>query len=230
MGHPQVRWSMSLVTQDERIAAQLQGDREGIDALPLKSMECGKCRSQRERALEHRSIRASADVPNCRAATPTAFHRAWPSRVRGSSTRLAPNSGVESRAARSCLAPKPPVFSANATVHSSRVLARLWAMSRMRKCSKVPWRKGGCAAPRQSTTICQRLSILGTLVHREEAPTRPHCSGKSSCLIHEETWEDSAALYGTTHIPPNLVVRSLRRALIPSRGQDLQVEHPVGCG
>jgi hypothetical protein len=33
-----------------------------------------------------------------------------------------------------------------------------------------------------------------------------------------------------THIPPNLVVRSFRRALIPSRGQDLQVEHPVGCG
>src|SRR6266540_3488179 len=32
------------------------------------------------------------------------------------------------------------------------------------------------------------------------------------------------------HIPPNLVVRSFRRALIPSRGQDLQVEHPVGCG
>jgi hypothetical protein len=32
------------------------------------------------------------------------------------------------------------------------------------------------------------------------------------------------------HIPPNLVVRSFRRTLIPSRGQDLQVEHPVGCG
>src|SRR5688572_15563473 len=29
---------------------------------------------------------------------------------------------------------------------------------------------------------------------------------------------------------PNLVVRSFHRALIPSRGQDLQVEHPVGCG
>jgi hypothetical protein len=71
----------------------------------------------------------------------------------------------------------------------------------MRKFSKVPWRKGGCSASRQSTTICQRLSILGTLVHREGAPTRPHCSGKSSCLIHEETWEGSAALYGTTHVP-----------------------------
>ena len=35
---------------------------------------------------------------------------------------------------------------------------------------------------------------------------------------------------GEVHIPPNLVVRSFRRALIPSRGQDLQVEHPVGCG
>src|SRR5262249_26051768 len=107
---------------------------------------------------------------------------------------------LESRAARSCLAPKPLVVSANATVRSSRVLARLWVMSRMRKFSKVPWRKGGCSAPRQSTTICQRLSTLGTLVHREGAPTRPHCSGKSSCLIHEETWEGSSALYGTTHV------------------------------
>src|SRR4029434_9988506 len=38
------------------------------------------------------------------------------------------------------------------------------------------------------------------------------------------------ALRKIAHIPPNLVVRSFRRALIPSRGQDLQVEHPVGCG
>src|SRR5712691_12367298 len=29
------------------------------------------------------------------------------------------------------------------------------------------------------------------------------------------------------HIPPDLVVRSFRSALIPSRGEDLQVEHPV---
>ena len=40
----------------------------------------------------------------------------------------------------------------------------------------------------------------------------------------------SRCLTDKVHIPPNLVVRSFRRALIPSRGQDLQVEHPVGCG
>ena len=54
---------------------------------------------------------------------------------------------------------KPPVCSANVTVRSSKVLSRLWAMSRMRKFHSVPWLKGGCSAPRQSNTICQRLSI-----------------------------------------------------------------------
>jgi len=29
------------------------------------------------------------------------------------------------------------------------------------------------------------------------------------------------------HIPPNLVVGRLKRILIASRGEDLQVEHPV---
>ena len=32
------------------------------------------------------------------------------------------------------------------------------------------------------------------------------------------------------HIPPHLVVRSCRRALLPSRGQDWPGEPPVGCG
>ena len=31
----------------------------------------------------------------------------------------------------------------------------------------------------------------------------------------------------TAHIPPDFVVRSFRNALIPSRGEDVQVEHPV---
>ena len=52
-----------------------------------------------------------------------------------------------------------PGLLAKATVRSSRVLSRLWAMSRMRKFHSVPWLKGGCSAPRQSSTICQRLSI-----------------------------------------------------------------------
>jgi hypothetical protein len=42
MGHPQVRWSVQLVTQDEGHATQFQGDRENTGALPLKSVECDK--------------------------------------------------------------------------------------------------------------------------------------------------------------------------------------------
>ena len=102
---------------------------------------------------------ASADAPSSRAARPTALRNACPSRFKVSSTRPAPNRGVESRAARSCRAPKPPVCSAKVTVRSSKILSRLWAMSRMRKLHSVPWLKGGCSAPRQSSTICQRLSI-----------------------------------------------------------------------
>src|SRR5882724_8179450 len=39
-GHPQVRWSMSLVTQDAGNASQVQEDCDGVGALPLKSVEC----------------------------------------------------------------------------------------------------------------------------------------------------------------------------------------------
>src|SRR2546426_7633983 len=35
MGHPQVRWSGWLMTQNGGIPAQVQGDEEGIGALPL---------------------------------------------------------------------------------------------------------------------------------------------------------------------------------------------------
>ena len=84
------------------------------------------------------STSTSADVSNAWAARPTALRSAWPSRFNVSSTRPAPNSGVESKTARSCLAPKPPVCSANATVRSSRVLSKLWVMSRIRKLNRVP--------------------------------------------------------------------------------------------
>ena len=46
--------------------------------------------------------------------------------------------GGESKTARSCLAPKPPVCSAKATVRSSRVLSTLWVISRIRKLNRVP--------------------------------------------------------------------------------------------
>src|SRR5262249_24822713 len=81
---------------------------------------------------------ASADVRSAWAARPTALRSAWPSRFKVSSTRPAPNSGVESRAARSGRAPNPPVFSAKATVQSSRVLSKSCAMSRIRKLNRVP--------------------------------------------------------------------------------------------
>jgi hypothetical protein len=36
MGHPQVRWSVQLMTQHGGIPAQLQGDREGQRSLTTK--------------------------------------------------------------------------------------------------------------------------------------------------------------------------------------------------
>ena len=53
----------------------------------------------------------SVNMPRVCATRPTALRKAWPSKFKVSSTRPAPNSGVESRAARSCRAPKPPVCS-----------------------------------------------------------------------------------------------------------------------
>jgi hypothetical protein len=40
MGHPQVRWSTPVMTQDGGMPAQFQGDREGFEALPQNAMEC----------------------------------------------------------------------------------------------------------------------------------------------------------------------------------------------
>jgi hypothetical protein len=40
MGHPQVRWSVWLMTQHGGMPAQLQGDGEGVEALPLNWVEC----------------------------------------------------------------------------------------------------------------------------------------------------------------------------------------------
>jgi hypothetical protein len=42
MGHPQVRWSVLLMTQDGGMPAHVQGDGEGVKALPLNWVECGK--------------------------------------------------------------------------------------------------------------------------------------------------------------------------------------------
>jgi hypothetical protein len=45
MGHPQVKWSVQLMTHNGVIPAQFQGDREGRDRPPLNPMECGLFRS-----------------------------------------------------------------------------------------------------------------------------------------------------------------------------------------
>jgi arylformamidase len=42
MGHPQVRWSVLLMTQDGGMPAHVQGDGEGVKALPLNWVECEK--------------------------------------------------------------------------------------------------------------------------------------------------------------------------------------------
>src|ERR1700752_4552886 len=42
MGHPQVRWSWQLMTQDEGTTEQFQADDEGTGIPPLNSVECGK--------------------------------------------------------------------------------------------------------------------------------------------------------------------------------------------
>jgi hypothetical protein len=42
MGHPQVRWSVLLMTQDGGMPAHVQGDGEGVKALPLNWVECAK--------------------------------------------------------------------------------------------------------------------------------------------------------------------------------------------
>ena len=46
------------------------------------------------------------------------------------------------------------------------------------------------------------------------------CAARSSLLF-------SPPGHGFPHIPPNLVVGRVRRIPIPSRGEDLQIEHPV---
>src|SRR6266704_2361728 len=95
---------------------------------------------------------------------------------------------------------------------------------------------GSCAFQSFSTSVLCSLSGHGTPWARlgvapflyegeRRSEERPHCqkSVRNDCRKKSGVGKD-------THIPPNLVVRSFRRALIPSRGQDLQVEHPVGCG
>ena len=53
MGHPQIRWSVSLMTQDEGNPAQIQGNHADVRALPLKSVECAISRRQLDTLMKH---------------------------------------------------------------------------------------------------------------------------------------------------------------------------------
>jgi hypothetical protein len=50
MGHPQVRWSGQLMTQNGVIPAQFQGDREG--RRPATTKSDGMCRQEFQDALD----------------------------------------------------------------------------------------------------------------------------------------------------------------------------------
>ena len=79
---------------------------------------------QRQPASSLNRLRGMCSVPWLLALHRSPWRSAWPSRFNVSSTRPVPNSGVESKTARSGCAPKPPVFSAKATVRSNSVLSR----------------------------------------------------------------------------------------------------------
>src|SRR6266436_6006462 len=57
MGHPQVRWSVLLMTQHGGTPAQLQGDGEGVKALPLNWVECGNIYRKHSVAWFHVAMR-----------------------------------------------------------------------------------------------------------------------------------------------------------------------------
>ncbi len=80
--------------------------------------------------------------------------------VNVSSARLVLHSGVASRAAHSCLAPRPPGCSAQAPVWSRSVLSQCCEMSHMRKVHNVPWLHDGYTVPRQSITSCVCATIF----------------------------------------------------------------------
>jgi hypothetical protein len=50
MGHPQVKWSVQLMTHNGGIPAPFQGDREGRGLPPLNPMECAYFIKARRRA------------------------------------------------------------------------------------------------------------------------------------------------------------------------------------
>src|SRR5215470_8718414 len=66
MGHPLVRWSVLLMTQHGGMPAQWQGDGEGIEALPLNWVECGKSgrTKMRDKTLSSRRNEAAKKMPS----------------------------------------------------------------------------------------------------------------------------------------------------------------------
>jgi hypothetical protein len=135
--------------------AQRAGAHTGLPPLQVQCRCATALAPQRQPSVLHARLRGRAQFLGRKA------HRLAQRLAEPVPRVLAPAGtaqGGESKTARSCLAPKPPVCSAQATVRSSSVLSRLCAMRRRRKLSSVPWLQGGCSAPRPSSTLCQRWS------------------------------------------------------------------------
>src|SRR5215467_15161243 len=64
MGHPQIRWSVLLMTQHEGMPAELQGNGVDVGTLPLKAMECGK-----ESSGAYPPLKEARPKRRCRAST-----------------------------------------------------------------------------------------------------------------------------------------------------------------
>jgi hypothetical protein len=89
-----------------------------------------------------------------------------------SSTRPAPQIGLLSSAARNARPPKPPRRSASATVRSTSRRSASRSISRRRNATSVPLLNGGRLASRQSSTSCQRRSIVvASITSSSEQPT-----------------------------------------------------------
>jgi hypothetical protein len=92
------------------------------------------------------------NTTNCCLARPRRFHV--------SSTRPAPISGEESKAARQCCQLNFPVALARSTVRNTSVRSRSWAIRRARNATRAPCENGASSAPSVPKTSCQRLSML----------------------------------------------------------------------
>jgi hypothetical protein len=102
------------------------------------------------------------DTPSVRAAHVTTVPIARPIRFQVSSTRPAPRSGDESKAARSRCQRKPPRCCAKASVRSTRRLSRSWAMS-ARERDQHTLREGRLLDAQAPNTNCHPRSMRAVI-------------------------------------------------------------------